>query len=274
MGSLTFPHIIISILFIVNTADSFLGYTRILDTFPEIYQAFPKYIILGRDESELLNCTAKGKIPITITWLKEGRILNEKTFQNESKTVPFKTYTSSVSLSKAELIDGYYQCIVKNIYGTSISDRILVQKLDLSATYTQDSINYTIQAAVGADIRLNCSKHSDVFLPPFNVYWGIENKSEVGNLRIDGVRYDNRIVQDSKNRLIFINVQQNDQTDNRYPSYVCIIEFENLLKGTSNIYFGEKYAVAVDARYEMSENEPFALKLSPTIPNKIVGLFG
>lgn len=82
----------------------------------------PQDVTVARKEAVVLDCQARGEVPITITWLKNGVKVTENeriyTLSNGS------LYISEVESKRGETLDeGHYQCLALNKYGAILSHK-------------------------------------------------------------------------------------------------------------------------------------------------------
>lgn len=79
-------------------------------------------MIVARKEAVVLDCQARGELPITITWLRNGVKVSENeriyTLSNGS------LYITEMESKRGETLDeGFYQCLALNKYGAILSQK-------------------------------------------------------------------------------------------------------------------------------------------------------
>ncbi|KAJ6664244.1 hypothetical protein lerEdw1_008463 [Lerista edwardsae] len=82
----------------------------------------PQDVIVARKEAVVLDCQARGELPITITWLRNGVKVSENeriyTLSNGS------LYITEMESKRGEALDeGLYQCLALNKYGAILSQK-------------------------------------------------------------------------------------------------------------------------------------------------------
>ena len=86
---------------------------------PPTIVVFPKNISVSLSEGNavVLDCLSQGNPPPTVTWFKDGKMMNIAALQNGS------LYISSVDF----LDSGEYSCSVTNSLGTAVSPTVTLQ---------------------------------------------------------------------------------------------------------------------------------------------------
>ncbi|KAL4226716.1 Hemicentin 2 [Mactra antiquata] len=172
-----------------------------------------------------LPCSAIGNDPITFEWTKNGQIMDFKDIKyisnstNKPRIILMDKHTGRIQITELREDDaGVYQCIAKNEFGTSLSQKIRLTESTTNAFENpQQERVHDVLAANSLKLECNPPKNE----PPGFINW---LKYQVkGTRRVD---FDSRVAMDEDGNLYFANVQKDDENDGR--KYVCQVELYNL----------------------------------------------
>ncbi|CAI5793087.1 protogenin [Podarcis lilfordi] len=126
----------------------------------------PQDVTAARKEAVVLDCQARGEVPITITWLKNGVKVTENeriyTLSNGS------LYISEVESKRGETLDeGHYQCLALNKYGAILSHKAHLTLATMSAFEIQP---LPVEAHEGSVARFACKISAN---PPAIITWEV-----------------------------------------------------------------------------------------------------
>ncbi|XP_053129164.1 protogenin isoform X2 [Hemicordylus capensis] len=96
----------------------------------------PQDVTVARKEVVVLDCQARGEVPITITWLRNGaKVLeNERIYTLSNGSL----YISEMESKRGEVSDeGLYQCLALNKYGAILSQKAHLTLATMSAFEVQ-----------------------------------------------------------------------------------------------------------------------------------------
>ncbi|XP_078386036.1 protogenin A [Cetorhinus maximus] len=124
----------------------------------------PQDVIALRKDPVVLDCQARGELPITIVWLKNGLKLvdSERIYVLSNGSL----YITEVEHRRGERSDeGYYECLAQNKYGAILSQKSHLSVASMSPFEVQPAHAVVNEGAVA---RFICKIHAN---PPPIITW-------------------------------------------------------------------------------------------------------
>ncbi|XP_061175831.1 neuroglian-like [Saccostrea echinata] len=156
-----------------------------------------------------LPCQADGAPKPTYRWKRNGVDLDDY----DNPYLGFTIDDGSIFTNEARFdVEGIYQCIAENDFGTSVSINVNVRKGRFGEFELTSSVTHRPQ--LGESVTLNCVPPTSI--PPADVVWVLR----AADGRIEPINYDNRISMDLEGRLYITNVQEEDYREGK--GYICM----------------------------------------------------
>ncbi|XP_076080022.1 protogenin-like [Mytilus galloprovincialis] len=130
----------------------------------------PSVVIAQKNSPLLLNCSASSSPdagPVTITWFKDGQpvVIDRRVQVRENGSLYF-TQVKKNRNSKNRNHNGFYECFIKNKYGTVIARQVHLQVARISKSFSIEPADQEVK--LGGVARFKCQ--IDGIPPPLYVW--------------------------------------------------------------------------------------------------------
>ncbi|KAM4794863.1 neurofascin isoform 3-T3 [Rhinophrynus dorsalis] len=161
-------------------------------------QSVKNYVVDPRDNI-FIECEAQGNPYPTFSWTRNGKFYNVA----KDPRVSFRRYSGTLIIDihgggRPEDYEGEYQCFARNIYGTALSNKILLQ-VSRSPLWPKENLD-PVLVNEGASLILQCNPPHG--LPPPVIFWMSSS--------MEPITQDRRVSQGLNGDLYFSNVLRQD----------------------------------------------------------------
>ncbi|XP_048873643.1 neurofascin-like isoform X1 [Brienomyrus brachyistius] len=219
-----------------------------------IKQSVKNHIVDPRD-SAVVECEAKGNPTPTFSWQRNGRLFQlgrdpRVTMRRRSGTLDIAFYSGLAP----EDYEGEYQCFASNIFGTAVSNKILLRVFK-SPVWSREILEPVV-INQGLPLILPCNPPP--FFPEPHIFW--MNNTLVPDPVMMPILEDRRVSLGLNGDLYFSHVLVNDS----WTSYSCNARFAQTIQQKN------PYTLKVLTTRNVAEKVPSFLSPRGTVSSKVV----
>ncbi|CAG2225792.1 unnamed protein product [Mytilus edulis] len=130
----------------------------------------PSVVIAQKNSPLLLNCSASSSPdagPVTITWYKDGQpvLIDRRVQVRDNGSLYFtQVKNNRHSRNKNRNQNGFYECFMKNKYGTVIARQVHLQVASISKSFTIEPANQKVELGAWHDLNVKLMEYLIQFM--------------------------------------------------------------------------------------------------------------